>query len=1678
VFQRGVIGGFSRHLAAAAALLAAAFGQAGAATLGARVDNVAYVAYTTGSGSANLTTPTASFTIEAARTPSTIEFYRYAPGAPAGQTVTLYGSDYQTGSRAFAPTGPLTTAAGAIVSLAAPIRIAPADAYFPGEPVIIGVTDAGQNGDPLRIETLVATIQTANGDFVTLRLYESGAATGAFYGWIASAAGIPVQNDSILTIVHGAALVARYQDPFDATEISTDIAAADPFGRVFDALTGALIDDASVTVVDAATGLPASVFGIDGLSTYPSTVITGQAVTDSGGLVYQLGPGEYRFPIMAPGTYRLVVAPPAGFSAPSRVPALSFAALANAPFAIAAGSYGEQFTILGIGDVEIDIPVDPTTDILIRKEADADRASIGDFVRYRVSVENRSASNVPLLIVDTLPAGLRYQPGSAIFNGAKAADPAISSDGRTLTFDAGVAAPSSLMELTYVSEISAGAKRGDAVNEVVAVSAGGVAISNRAEAAIAIEDDFFRDSLTIVGRIKMGCDASDSVAPDKFLKGVRLYMETGATTLTDENGLYHFEDVSPRTHVVQVDEESLPPGYELVLCKDDTRRSGSPHSQFVDAQGGKIWRADFTLNRTGGEAGMPTVEDERAAFNPETEYLSYDKAWLNTQADAAAAFIYPADGVTPSTKSVNIGIKHAADLRVRLFLNGHETPPENFAGRDVALLGGVALSRWKGVDILDGANRLEAVFVDSTGEDVARISRTLDFIDDARRASLLASQTHAVADGKTRPTIALKVTDGAGRPVRAGHLLEVTVEPPFRAALREAIEDRAPLDAPLSASAGVPVGQNGVALVELEPTLDTGLARIRVKLSDGTVKTFSTYVKPAPRDWIVVGLAEGQGGFDRRDGAAKAPDGSNVIGDGRVAGFAKGMIKGDWLVTVAGDSANKRNAADDELFDVIDPDDRYPLYGDRSNQRFEAQSRYPVYLKTEKDGFKAQFGDYDTGMTDSRLAQYSRRLSGLNAVYDSERFGFTGFAAETNQAFVKDELAADGTSGPYRLRTAPLVRNSESIIVETRDRFRPDVVIGSTRLLRYADYDIDFETGEIIFRLPVPAADAAFNPNVIVADYETAAPVARNLTAGGRGAVRFLGGRGEAGASYIHEEAPGVSGETTNLAGADLKLDLTDEDQLRLEYASTFKDGPTVDERTDAILAEASHTGERLDAKAYYSRLEPGFGLLQQTSATAGIERYGAEASVKISEFENAAGTQRGARYADAKAYHEENLATGASRDLAEATLRQESNLTSGAVGLRAVREEPQGGPEREALLSLVSVKQRFENIGLSLRAAHERPIAGDDASSLYPTRTSLGVDQRLIDGLTLSATHEILDGDAVTQSNTTVGLVAEPWSGGKITLSGDRLTQDSGERIGATFGVDQQVRLSKTWSGSLGMARREDLKKNGAVDIEDDIVPDLPRSPFETAGGSFTSLYAGAGYRGAATTGSGRIEMKKTEIGRRYMVATGAARELSEQFSFAAAGRFQADDNDLAPDERRVDFRLGAAFRPHDDGLIVFNRIDVKQREIDQDEESWKIVHNLTLNAKATDRLQIAFNHGFKYSTLRTGGAAYDSVTELAGLEARYDIAERVDIGVHGEAVYAYNSGTLAYSFGPSLGFAPAKNFWLSLGWNIKGFVDEDFAAAEYSRVGPYLKIRIKFDQTTARGLLDAISPRAEARP
>ena len=99
--------------------------------------------------------------------------------------------------------------------------------------------------------------------------------------------------------------------------------------------------------------------------------------------------------------------------------------------------------------------------------------------------------------------------------------------------------------------------------------------------------------------------------------------------------------------------------------------------------------------------------------------------------------------------------------------------------------------------------------------------------------------------------------------------------------------------------------------------------------------------------------------------------------DGRLALYARGRILGRWLMTLAYDS--DRREEDSRFGGVIDPNQYYTIYADRSERRYDAASQRRLYLRLERPQFYALFGDYDTGIDEPELARYVRSMNGLTS---------------------------------------------------------------------------------------------------------------------------------------------------------------------------------------------------------------------------------------------------------------------------------------------------------------------------------------------------------------------------------------------------------------------------------------------------------------------------------------------------------------------------------------------------------------------------------------------------------------------------------------------------------------------------------------------------------------------------
>ncbi|MCB1685905.1 MAG: hypothetical protein KDI31_15530, partial [Pseudomonadales bacterium] len=525
-------------------------------------------------------------------TPAALEVLTLAPGTTGASSLYVSPTQCFDGS-AFTPAPMPVDRLGTAITVPGTQPLLEAGRFNRGDTIFLRVNDPDQDLDPFAPDWIEVVVTAADGDRERVRLQETAASSGIFSGYLQTSRVAGASSDCSLNTAAGSSAVIGYTDPDDGSDAIAFTALLDPGFTTFSSSNGAPVDGVQVTLLDAVTGLPAQgrTFAGDGVTPFPTTVTSGGTATDAAGVSITFAPGSFYFPYLLPGNYRFEVSAPIEYRFPSVREDAELDALPGGPYQLAAGSRGDAFTVAAGQSFEFDLPLDPlTVDVFVSKQASRDVVGIGDLLQYQVLVQDPEAVvQSTFSVVDELPYGFRYVAGSAQINGAAAADPQISGDGRTLRFT-DVAFDNASAAVKYVVEVTIGAKLGRARNSA---SATGMAIgsSNTAFADVTVREDLLQSKAILIGQIYDG--ACDAGADRQGLAGVRVWLEDGTYVVTDAEGKYHIEGVTPGTHVVQVDEASLPETHELIACEQNTRFAGSVRSQFVDVAAGSMWRADF-----------------------------------------------------------------------------------------------------------------------------------------------------------------------------------------------------------------------------------------------------------------------------------------------------------------------------------------------------------------------------------------------------------------------------------------------------------------------------------------------------------------------------------------------------------------------------------------------------------------------------------------------------------------------------------------------------------------------------------------------------------------------------------------------------------------------------------------------------------------------------------------------------------------------------------------------------------------------------------------------------------------------------------------------------------------------------------------------------------------------------
>jgi hypothetical protein len=753
---------------------------------------------------------------------------------------------------------------------------------------------------------------------------------------------------------------------------------------------------------------------------------------------------------------------------------------------------------------------------------------------------------------------------------------------------------------------------------------------------------------------------------------------------------------------------------------------------------------------------------------------------------------------------------------------------------------------------------------------------------------------------------------------------------------------------------------------------------------------------------------------------------------------------------MAYDSEKKRSLERERLHQTIDPDKYYTLYGDGSEDLHDAASSSELYLKIERDKFFALYGDFDTGLKVTELSRYNRTMNGLKSEMKGEMIEYRIYASETANAFIKDEIRGNGTSGLYRLSRNNIVVNSDSLEIEVRDRFRSEVILSSRKLARHLDYNIDYDQGTIYFKEPIFSTDQNFNPLYIVVDYETNNSSKTSLNYGGRTALKLFEGTMSTGLSHIHEGTPGGEG---NLYGMDVEAILGKGVTIKAEVASSESDYLKVERDGKAYLAQITKSSDRLEGKLYYREMEKGFGLGQQMGSEYGMRKVGMEGKYSIGGKTSLSG----------QLFRQTNLLTSADRDHAEVKTTYGGKGYSLFAGLREATDSFSDGSTEESRHLEFGGNLALMGNRLNTRLSHQYSLTGESESSDYPSRTILGADYKLSRNTSLLVDHEFADGAYEDSESTRVGFKANPWTGGDIHSSLDRSLTENGSRVFSNLGLKQTVNVSKRWSLDAGVDKVNTISNESRKSLN------VGTPPASGTSEDFTALSAGLAYRADKWSWTFRGEKRDASTSNKVGIFTGANGEIRDGLAMSLGLKAFNTEYENGDRKENADFRFSVASRPKKSRWIILDRLDLVYEEEEKSSfnfDNWKVINNLNTNYKLNHKMMIALQYAAKYVKDNIDDESYSGYTDLIGLEGAYDITKKIDIGLRVSALHSWRSDNYDYSAGLSTGYNFAKNIWLSLGYNITGFHDSDFSKGNYTAEGVYIKFRIKFDQQTMRDL------------
>jgi len=1301
-------------------------------------------------------------------------------------------------------------------------------------------------------------------------------------------------------------------------------------------------------------------------------------------------------------------------------------------------------------------------------------AEVGEFVPYAVTVENVSkglhADRVQVLA--NFPEALRYAQGTSSLDGAPVTDPPA---GATVTWGVGSLEPGQKKTLTCRALVSVGAPQGDVVTSAssAGTSPGGNAlVSPTASATVKIVEGALNSKATILGRVFI--DANGDLMPDARepgIQGARLYLEDGSYVVTDGEGKFSFYAVDAGEHVLKLDRTTVPAGLEPVSL--DSTFAGDGGSRFIHVPFGGMARGDFGLQQSTkekapkeGEKGV-TSKGRYLTFGTEMTPAPFSLEMQAGSMPDTPEILSPANGSVQRRRWTDMVIRVPDGAEYTLRVNGAPLLESQIGKTIVESAKKIRLCQYVGVKLEPGTN---TVVLEATRPGGKPELREIEIVapGDAAKVEITPDKGNIPADGKTVTSFAVRFVDRWSRPANGdftytvlsgkGEVVERDLDPTKAGCQLKAVE--------------------GKGEFHVRSTFKTGAEHVAVVAGTNLEGGMELFFTPQLRDWIVAGIGSltvGSGASgDSGLGAAKESGG--VQEEGRVAFFGKGTVFGDYLLTAAYDTGKERR---EKYFQRVEPDRYYPIYGDASVRGYEAESREKAYLKVEKNRSSLLIGDYDTKLSSNEFSRYDRTFNGAKVDVDTKSATVRTFATSTNHSANRDELPGNGTSGYYFLARAPIIENTDKIRIEVRDRYHSERVISVVEKSPYMDYSLDYRTGAVLFREPVPSDDANLNPVRIVAVYESEAPGDDHYIYGGRGAVRSAAGS-ELGITAVKEDNGAGS---YSLYGVDGIARVNDKTSVKVEGARS--ESPAKGTGT-AYKAELATQLEKGLLGVYYRKVGRTFDNTSMTGTEVGTEKYGAKVSYRLLE--------RTSLFAEG--FVQSDLINSAR--LTSITLGGAQQIEKFTVdyGYRFLRGNDDRGLLATSHLFSAGVGGKVtEKLDASL--LQEQALSSRTVKD-YPSRTVLKLNYKVTETTSAFVTEELRESGGAKGNNAVAGISTRLRENMVVTTSyqettGAEQNRQVGTEVASRWDPARNVvvntktgyQIQNSLTGDrgqalLGVDASWEVAKGVRVGARGERVQVVTGSYDPNAVNNAVALSAEYIPR-EEVKATGRYEFRRSPGETANLYALGGAWKASERVSLLGKMNLWTSEKGSGTD-LLFDGELGGAYRPPGSnapyllGVLRFKedrRLSVAPGEIMESligsiEGSQRVRPSLTVHAKYAGK--------FSWDTLY--GQQVQAYSDMIIGGGTYDLTPRWDVDLSARFLNQYQAGVSALGVVPQVGYRLCKNLRVAVGYNLSRLNDRDLTEEGYSRSGPFVAMKGKFDEITIRDLYEKMKGKPRPAP